>query len=507
MAATAASSQSWFPWWRSQVAPPAPPDVRRSGLVSDWDDAFYGLALPNPIAAGELLLTPGLLWAAAEMDAAAANMATNDYLARVRKSAAALLDDKEADGLPRVVNHDGTLAALRGLGEFDGKGKLLLLTGPRSVGKSLMLEKMTKELGQQRCRVVYIDARQCGPDLTRGVIAALAADPPFFDKFRTALAASSGILVEGMFAAAAEFAQAVPSTPKRSAASAAVGSVTAATEATAKVSASPHPLDHVLGAFFTACKDDGQYPVIFIDEANKAFKAAQGDEDAVGRVLDELDLFTRITTQTREASMVLATSEHGLPFRLRALGYNTEHISETILAEEVPPTIMKGELCKWGCGEHLATALLSMYGGHLLHTAAAVRKLATSTAPAAMEGIAAMGKSANAPTLSLDDDTFNAAGVPPSAWPEMRTHVTEALRTLVTDGFVPLDSPKDKVAEIISLANAGCVISRVDMAAGLPPRVWQSRSSSDKRPKDILVPSSHTMRLIIASEVFPRRSA
>ena len=89
----------------------------------------------------------------------------------------------------------------------------------------------------------------------------------------------------------------------------------------------------------------------------------------------------------------------------------------------------------------------------------------------------------------------------------MRRRVTDALRKLATDGFVPLDSPKDNVAEVISLANAGCVISRMDTAAGVPPRVWQSRTSSDKPPKDILVPSSHMMRLIIASEMFPRRPA
>ena len=65
---------------------------------------------------------------------------------------------------------------------------------------------------------------------------------------------------------------------------------------------------------FTACKSTREYPILFIDEANKAFKAAQGDTAAAARVLDELDLFTRITKQE---------------------------------------------------GEHLATTLLSMYGGHL----------------------------------------------------------------------------------------------------------------------------------------------
>ena len=161
----------------------------------------------------------------------------------------------------------------------------------------------------------------------------------------------------------------------------------------------------------------------------------------------------------------------------------------------------------WGCGEHLATALLSMYGGHVLTASAAVCKLAASAAPASMEGLVAVGSVASAPALCLDDDTLKAAGVPSKAWPEMRERVSKALRALVEDGYVPLDSEKDKVAEIISLANAGCVVPRGASASGVPPDAWLARlPTSGKAPKHLLVPSSHMMRLLIASEVFPRRA-
>ena len=221
-------------------------------------------------------------------------------------------------------------------------------------------------------------------------------------------------------------------------------------------------------------------------------------------MLAELNLFTRITKQKHEASVVLATSEHGLPFRLRALGYNTDHISETIVAEEVPPAVMKDELMRgWGCGEHLATALLSMYGGHVLHASAAVRKLATSTAPASMKGVAALGSMISAPALCMGNDAFKAAGVLEHEWPGMRERVTGALRALVETGSVPLDSDKDKVAEVISQANAGCVIPVAAAASGVPPGAWLARTPSGKEPTHILVPSSHIMRLLIAREVFP----
>ena len=502
MAATVVSSPSWFP--RAQVAMPPSPGVRRSGLVSHWDDAFYGRELPDPVAAGELLLTPGLLWAAAEEDAAAVNETPTEYFARVLLGVVKAMKAKGASGLPRVVNHEGTLAALRGLGREEGEGLLLLLTGPRSVGKSLMLQTLSKELAQQDRRVVYVDARQYGPDITRGIIAAIARDRSFLDKV---LDVAAKPVMEAILKVAEEVVQVLPlTTPTQVVASVAVAGARAASDAaTAASAASPLRLDDVLGAFFAACKREGKYPIIFIDGANEAFRVAQGNEGAAERVRQEMNLFTRITKQEREASMVLATSEHDLPFHLHALGWNTDHITRAIVAEEVPPAVMKDELMRrWGCGEHLATALLSMHGGHVLHASAAVRKLATSTDPASMEGIAALGSIASAPALCLSDKTLTIAGVPSSEWPKMRVRVTEALRALVVTGSVPLDSEDDKVAEIISLANAGCVIPRAAAASGVHPSAWLALTPDGKSPTHILVPSSHMMRLLIAREVFPR---
>ena len=486
MAAIAASPPARAASW---LAPAAIPDAaRRLGLVSQWDDAYYGRALPDPAAAGALLLAPGVLWAAAARDAAAAHEAPDAYVARVRGRVATFLSATEADGLPRVMNHDGTLAALRVVGGEDGKGLLMLLTGPRSVGKSLMLRKLAKELAQQRRRVVYVDARQYGTDLTRGIVAALALDASFFEKVKGAMSAPS---LAGILTVLADMV--LP------------GSATVVSTVASGVSiASPPRLDVVLGAYFAACKSTREYPVLFIDEANEALKAAEGDTAAAARVRAELNLFTRITKQEREASMVLATSEHGLPFRLRALGYNTDHISKTVVAEEVPPTVMKDELVRvWGCGEHLATALLSMYGGHVLHASAAVRELAASATPASLEGIAALSSIVSAPALCLDSTTFAAASVPAPEWPGMRERVTDALRALVVSGFVPLDSERDKVAEVISHANAGCVIARAAAASGVPPGAWLARTPSGRAPVHVLVPSSHVMRLLIAREAFP----
>ena len=87
----------------------------------------------------------------------------------------------------------------------------------------------------------------------------------------------------------------------------------------------------------------------------------------------------------------------------------------------------------------------------------------------------------------------------------MRVRVTKALRALVVTGYIPLDSNTDTIAEIISHAKAGCVIPLAAAASGVPRSAWLALTPNGKSPIHILVPSSHMMRLLLASEVFPRR--
>lgn len=56
---------------------------------------------------------------------------------------------------------------------------------------------------------------------------------------------------------------------------------------------------------------------------------------------------------------------------------------------------------------------------------------------------------------------------------------------------------------MISLANDGFVVPEEAVAASVPAAAWASPLPSGKLPKSVLVPSSHIMRLLIASEVCP----
>ena len=264
-----------------QVASPL--HVRRDGLVSTWDDNFYGRELPDPVAAGRLLLAPGLLWAAAEQDTAVANLTPKAYVERVRAFKNEFFELTGADGLPIVVNHEGTLAALRGLAEVDGKGKFVLLTGPRSVGKTLMLRKMVAELSQPQFkrRVVYYNARHHGADLTRGIIASLAGDVSFIEKV---VDSSEGNTLHVLLGVLADMALpglgAALKLLREKVASMKMKKTVAACRETS-VASPQSSLGLVLGAFFAACKAKDEFPIIIIDEANAAFKVGSRDEKPI----------------------------------------------------------------------------------------------------------------------------------------------------------------------------------------------------------------------------------
>ena len=405
----------------------------------------------------------------------------------------------EADGIPRVINHEITLAALRELGIGDGEGLMQLLTGPRSVGKTLMLRKVAAEFETDtvnKRRMILFDARQHGADLTSGIISYLTTDTAFL---KTVLEVAPLPVKEALIrvaeAALPEFVNDLAKTGMKTV-------VDVATKYARDRLGGEMKLDQLVGAFLAACKKRGASPIIVIDEANHALSTT--DPELKRRTLDLLQLLTRVTKQHLEATVVLATSEHGLPFRLRDLGYNKNHIGKVIVAEEVPPATMKDLLVDtWGCGQHLATALLMLYGGHVLHASAAIRELATAAYPATMEGAAAISTIVSHPASCLSDRTFKAADVPKEERADMVARVRDVMRALVVDGFVPLDDAEDKVAEVISLANVGLVVPRGATAASVPLRAWAARTASGEMPKAVLLPSSHIMRLLIASKVFP----
>jgi hypothetical protein len=121
--------------------PHAQPFSRTFAAAAPWNggllgpsatDMHYAKKLDLQEAA-ELVTKRGLLWAAAEADVNASDGAesVDEYLRRVKWSAAAFLDRDELHG------RDGVMSILREL--LSEKGQLVLVLGGKSLGKSLLL--------------------------------------------------------------------------------------------------------------------------------------------------------------------------------------------------------------------------------------------------------------------------------------------------------------------------------------------------------------------------------
>ncbi len=71
--------------------------------------------------------------------------------------------------------------------------------------------------------------------------------------------------------------------------------------------------------------------------------------------------------------MILSSSEYEFPFKLDRIDFSHRNLT---YAGEVPPADMFALLTtRWGMGEHLATAFLNFYGGHVFDAYKAVSKL------------------------------------------------------------------------------------------------------------------------------------
>lgn len=346
------------------------------------------------------------------------------------------------------------------------KGQFLLFVGGPDIGKTHMLRAAANVLNREDCcRVVIVDARSTGSDLSAGIANVLSK--VVGDSFIAAAARHLGL--GGVLAATLD-------------AVSGSGGAFAALSAAALAKRSPSEL---VDAFIAGAQAEGRVPVIIVDEANRVL-VATGEADATTRTRDTLALLTRITKQERSAVVVLAASSYSEQSRLEKMGFRTDHLTKVIVASEVPPREMLALLRgQWGCGPRLATALASVYGGLVWRTYQAVLQMALPTLGGhSFEALAPF----SAALLGGAADCMS------SVDPELKPRMASLLRAIAVDGFAPLELRADACAAVISDKGVGGVVARSAYADCVPPRAWSSG-----RHAFVLVPSSQSVRLLLCA--------
>jgi len=211
--------------------------------------------------------------------------------------------------------------------------------------------------------------------------------------------------------------------------------------------------------------------VFLFDEANTLLSSKQ-----------VLDCLVKFTKQTREITVLLASSEYSFPFRLNKLGFNLTNITRTIFAGEVPPLDMLDLLQnKWGMGSNLAEAFVNVYGGHIQ--------------------LASFGVSA---LLLNKEDFMPRDALPLGIYPGIIACIKaelsgdakmkgtiDILRQMAISGCFPLLDDSDPRVELISRLNVGGVVTTVGTVVGVPKSAFGNSNFA-------VVPAFQVVRLMIA---------
>ncbi|CAE7550811.1 unnamed protein product, partial [Symbiodinium pilosum] len=226
-------------------------------------------------------------------------------------------------------------------------GKLTLVLGGKSVGKSTVIRSVVANFTQAKRSqrtVVFTDTREMpAKDFFTAV---LSTAPPLM-AFRSAVSvAGTSIFIRFL-------AGVLSIVPK-------VGKLVS--DSLAKL------LDNMDGkmkqeGFVSLVRRAGKGIAIIVNEANLALPR-DDDRTEAKTARDALAEIVSITKQNLQASVVLISSEHGYPFKLAKANLRLDDIDNVIIAPEVPPNDMFRVLTDhWGMGRRLARLFVATYGG------------------------------------------------------------------------------------------------------------------------------------------------
>ena len=355
-----------------------------------------------------------------------------------------------------------------------GKGRLALLLGGKSVGKSLLLQEMARQpaplVGADGARraLLYVDARSCGGDLAAGLVAALQREALELQRLEGRRGVMSRQAQAEQPAAAPGRALALlPSAERASIALSFKGaSLTTQLDFSARGPAVVEQSIALLAKVAETAQAQGYLLCLIVDEANLIFPAPPGPPGSAlpaapptpAQLSVQLQLakLVELTKQSRQMNVLLVSSEYTYPYRLRnGHFFNTTNFTDVLFAGEVPPAAMRQLLVqRWGLGPRLADVFVAFYGGHVHMAALALEKLGQQLDEFNCEEVAPSG------VLSAIVDCIEGEG---GGGP-----MAAMLRALAVRGLAPVSSEANAQAQALSLANVGGLVTTSSRVAGLP---------------------------------------
>jgi hypothetical protein len=181
-----------------------------------------------------------------------------------------------------------------------------------------------------------------------------------------------------------------------------------------------------------------------------------------------------------QLNVILSSSEHSFPFKLKKLNFNSDDLSLLLFFNEVSPRDCYDLLVKkWGVGENLAIALMSVYGGHLYNISKAINGLALSNG----NFITPLSSRASADILTLLEDNYGYAGKS-SKTLRWNSNVVVALKSLAEKGFYAIDKPRvnregepESLVEQFSHLYIAGIVERNSIVPGVPHEMWDGKSA------------------------------
>ena len=245
-----------------------------------------------------------------------------------------------------------------------------LLLGPKSVGKTRIRKEVISRLeSEKKVTIIDVNMRERPSE---ELLEALLAEATNKGSKDAAWVKKAIKAINAVSTNVASFVAAITvGTNSESIAPAAAGPIANAVgDIIAKMTRKEK--EKTLLELIKAFKASGNETCIVVDEANLALPMA-GDAEMARNALA---VFVMLTKESRQASVVLFSSELAFPYRLEACGMNLRDIWQIIIANEVPKDNMLNMMTgQWNMSQDLAELFFSTFGGHIELCCRGVEKL------------------------------------------------------------------------------------------------------------------------------------